>query len=348
MRTTSLALFAALAATAVCPAPAWAGSFFGDAIEIQILREQVHQGILVEQQLAAIRSGLATARENLTFVRSVYGGVNDFMHFNATTFAQEAKDYFLMNNPTIGDSAAFADDVVRRGMRGSFNPYPVNAQIDQYFLAECERRRSEARQLGFELTDCMDQEEFRRRKTERALPVTVAASGQSVADVYETMLSNRRIRDRMALEVRPAGPSDGLLYADTGRVDPAITSALLHESARSRMVEEQSMRMYIESLDQARPPSPGKLAQIGAASSAATAASVARLEEIQARQQARADARAAEEHAEAERLRQERAIRAYTFGRLLRNSITAGAPVPSREEAPATSSGAPSGSVPTM
>src|SRR5512135_1879728 len=114
-----LVIAAASCIAATLPSRATAGSIFGDAIEIQILREQIKQGILVEQQLSAIRTGVATARDNLAFVRSVYGGVNDFMHFNAATFAQEAKDYFLMNNPTIGDSAAFADDVARRGMRGN-------------------------------------------------------------------------------------------------------------------------------------------------------------------------------------------------------------------------------------
>ena len=48
--------------------------------------------------------------------------MNDFLHFNAAEFAQEAKDYFLMNNPTIGDAAAFADDRRAEGHQGELQP----------------------------------------------------------------------------------------------------------------------------------------------------------------------------------------------------------------------------------
>jgi hypothetical protein len=267
----------AVAATVALPASARA-TFFGDAIQIDILRENIQQTIQMTTQLEQLRQMLSSAQQTLSFTRSVYAGIQDLQHFDGGQFLDQSKAYFLQQNPPLGEAKYFGEDVVQHGPRGYFNAAPVNRAIERAdVFGEGRSGGSPSRPPQYDVNAALGfGSDFDRLVAARAR----AARSAGTPDLAP-----------FGTPPPPPSATEGLIDYQMMRSDPQLAAALSQARANSQVVATTAMEAYLKSLGA----SPGQAELLSARATSLTAAQVAQLNDTQAR------ALALREHEYAER-----------------------------------------------
>lgn len=245
--------FAAVLAALSAARPA-AATPAGDLVQIEILAETLQQGLTMSSQLATLRQAVTDARENISFMRSMYGLVSDFKNFDPGQFMTEAKNYFLAQNREIGDASALVADLRRYGLKGRFNASAINRRIrDANLYLEAN--------TGYRVIPY----DFKR-----ALGI-----GQDVDD----LLASPTFRQQEMSAAMPVSATSGLIEVELMQADGDAWAAALHQRAIARENAVQAMQIYAESLGA----SPGKSQQLAAQAAGITAAGVSQLSETSTR-----------------------------------------------------------------
>jgi hypothetical protein len=228
---------------------------FGDTIQVEILGETIKQTLTMEEQLTTLRQHLADARENIAFMRSMYGLVSDFRNFDPAQFMNEAKDYFIAQNRTLTDANNLFRDLQKNGLKGRFDASVLNRKIR---LANLYLEQN----TGYKVIPY---------DYKKALGI-----GQDVED----LLADPRFRKSQLTAPSVASPTRGIIDAELILADPQAYAGALHDRAIARDRAVQAMQVYAESLGA----SPGKAQQLGAQAASLTAAGVAQVSETTSRQ----------------------------------------------------------------
>ena len=333
--TRSPRLLALLLLMAAMPARA---TIFGDAVQVKILAETVKENINLSAQLSELRAALTVARENLAFVRSVYGGINDLMHVNAEEELRDARDYFIAHQSGVSDALGLGQDIARHGVRGTFQAWPLNQQIDAFRTSkacdEYARRVSEVCTSGPRATAPLPppgcewiQCPLPRRSGEPSGSSDSARVGSydqgaarrlalSMDEVVESPEARRRLLTRAPQPVE----SEGLFIQGLLKTDPTIADGLLRERAMAQKNGTAAALIYQDSLEQQT--NSAKSQKLAAQASAISAQELAALRGIEARRLAREQARDTEQAIRDAEERRRVSSQSYYLGSLLYRALT--------------------------
>lgn len=248
-----------------------------NALQLQILMENVRQTLSMGDQLAQLQQTVTTARENLALVRSVYAGVNEFTSYKPEDLLKEGRRAFLSANPEIADALSLGQDLTRPlGEGGLGPPLSVNLGVDAYG------------------------DGARRREAAGAGPAHVydARAAWSVSREVQGLLDDAALQSSLARPPSVATAADGLFQLDMARADAGLAELYMRRQASALSAQEAALAVFKESTTA----TPGKAQQLAAQSGAMTAVGVARIQELEAKQlsllelqrQEEATARAAE------------------------------------------------------
>ncbi len=333
---------ALLVLLSMCPgaARAW---FVGDAIQIQILEENVKQTLDLRQQLSQLGSVLQTTRDNLEFARSTYVLAQDVIHFNPDQFLREAQAYFYAHNPELAAAKDLASDVSRNGVKGTyFNAGPLNQQVAIF------TEDKEAKACG---CDCYGRPS--QGQPDACMPTCAAAHVRGypfagcdkatvAADASSSAIDReaaRRLSAATALTIedkdlrekllqRPSSPdaSDGLMLATLARTDPAAADALLRQRALAASARSEA-RALRQRLQQGNV-TVGDATMLAARTSSLAAEQLAAIRDDQAKQTAMEQRKlTAEEEARAQGAREMR-LHALHFSDMVFMSLSSRSGVP--------------------
>jgi len=272
-----------------------------NALQMQILMENVRQTLSMGDQLAQLQQTVTTARDNLALVRSVYSGVSEFTSYKPEDLLKEGRRAFLSANPEIADALSFGQDLTRPLGEGGLRPaLNVNLGVDAYGDAS------------------------RRREAAGAAPGPVydTRAAWSVSREVQGLLDDAAVQSSLSRPLPVATAADGLFQLDMARADPGMAELYMRRQAGALSAEAAALAVFKESTTA----SPGKAQQLAAQSGAMTAVGVARLQELEGKQlsllelqrQEEATARAAE--------RQERDAAWERIGTSMKESFRRAAP----------------------
>lgn len=272
-----------------------------NALQMQILMENVRQTLSMGDQLAQLQQTVTTARDNLALVRSVYSGVSEFTSYKPEDLLKEGRRAFLSANPEIADALSFGQDLTRPLGEGGLRPaLNVNLGVDAYRDAS---RRREAAGAG-------------------PGPVYDTRAAWSVSREVQGLLDDAAVQSSLARPLPVATAAEGLFQLDMARADPGMAELYMRRQSGALSAEAAALAVFKESTTA----SPGKAQQLAAQSGAMTAVGVARLQELEGKQlsllelqrQEEATARAAE--------RQERDAAWERIGSSMKESFRRAAP----------------------
>jgi len=251
-----------LAATALLLAGSAQAQFVdpaANALQLQILMENVRQTLSMGDQLAQLQQTVTTARDNLALVRSVYAGVSEFTSYKPEDLLKEGRRAFLSANPEIADALSFGQDLTRPLGEGGLRPaLNVNLGVDAYGDAA---RRREAAGAG-------------------PGPVYDARAAWGVSREVQGLLDDAAVQSSLARPLPVATAAEGLFQLDMARADPGMAELYMRRQAGALSAEAAALAVFKESTTAA----PGKAQQLAAQSGAMTAVGVARLQELEGKQ----------------------------------------------------------------
>lgn len=253
-----LCLLFALATLLLAPS-ARAQLVTSDPMNQLIFWENVTHTTQLAQSLEQLRQTTVAAKENLSLVRDVYAGVNEFLHFDPKDFLESGKSYYLTKSG-VGDLVVDARSGIEGGSGGRFNPYQLVQRVDMY---GDQSRRMDAR--------------------EDAVPLPYDADAAlGISQDLNALIDHPGYQKRLLGEPPPPTAAEGLLLFDAARADPQLAQALVYERTHSKEAETRAMKLYLESLGA----SPGKAQQLAATASTMTAAELASVNDKLAQQTA--------------------------------------------------------------
>jgi hypothetical protein len=232
-----------------------------NAVQLQILAENVKQSISLSSQLTQLQQSVTAARENLDLARSVYAGVSEFTSYSPEDFLREGRDYFLAANPELSNALAFGQELTRPVGEGGLLPRrALHVGVDAY---GDERRRREAAPAGL------------------GTPYDSRAAWGLSREV-NAVLDDVAMKASLVRPPTVSTAAEGLLAFDMARTEPGLLELYMRRQASALSAQEAAMAVFKEST--AGRPSPGKAQQLTAQSSAMTAVGVSRLAEMEAKQ----------------------------------------------------------------
>jgi hypothetical protein len=272
-----------------------------NALQMQILMENVRQTLSMGEQLAQLQQTVTTARENLALARSVYDGVSEFTAYKPDDLLKEGRRAFLAANPELADALSFGQDLSRPlGEGGLRPPLSVDLGVDAY--GDATRRREAARAgLG---------------------PVYDARAAWSVSREVQGLLNDAAVQSSLTRPVPIATAADGLFQLDMARADPGMAELYMRRQASALSAQEAALAVFKESTSAG----PGKAQQLAAQSGAMTAVGVARLQELEAKQLSLLELQRQEETTARAAERQERDATWERLGSSMRESFRRAAP----------------------
>jgi hypothetical protein len=247
---------------------------------------------------------------------------------------RDAREYFIAHQSGVAGALGLADDVARHGLRGAFQAWPINQQIDAFRTGrscdEYARRVHDVCASGSRATVPLPPAgcEFLRCPPRRlSQPTEIAGPGAyderaarrlalSIDDVVQDAESRRRLLARAP----PLVESEGLWIQGLLKTDPTIADGLLHERAAARRDATAAALIYQDSLE-ARTNS-AKSQKLAAQASALGAQELAALREIEARRLAREQARDTDQALRDAEERRRVSSRSYYLGSLLYRAMT--------------------------
>lgn len=272
-----------------------------NALQVQILAENVRQTLSMGDQLTQLQQTVTTARENLALVRSVYAGVSEFTSYKPEDLLKEGRRAFLSANPELADALSLGQELTRPlGEGGLGPPLSVNLGVDAYGDAA---RRLEAAGAG-------------------PAPVYDARAAWSVSREVQGLLDDAAVQSSLARPPPVATVAEGLFQLDMARADAGLAELYMRRQASALSSQEAALAVFKESTAA----SPGKAQQLSAQSGAMTAVGVARLQELEAKQLSLLELQRQEEAATRAAERQERDVAWERLGSSMRESFRRAAP----------------------
>jgi hypothetical protein len=315
---------------------------FGDAIQVNILKENVQENLNLTAQLVQLRSALSVARENLAFVRSVYGGINDLVHLNAEQELRDARDYFIAHQSGVPDALGLADDIARHGVRGTFQAWPLNQQVDAFRTSkDCDDYARRVREVctsgaramaplpppGCEWLQCSPRRQSGEAGTTELAgpsPYNQDAARRLAISMDEAVASPEARRQLLARAPQPV-ESEGLWIQGLLKTDPTIADGLLRQRAAARKNATTAALIYQDSLEAQT--NSAKSQKLTAQASAISAQELAAVREIEAHRLAREQARDTDQALRDAEERRRLSSQSYYLGSLLYRAL-AGQPDP--------------------
>ncbi|MCY1083769.1 hypothetical protein [Archangium lansingense] len=272
-----------------------------NALQLQILMENVRQTLSMGDQLAQLQQTVTTARENLALVRSVYAGVSEFTSYKPEDLLKEGRRAFLSANPELADALSLGQDLTRPLGEGGLRPaLNVNLGVDAYGDAA---RRREAAGAG-------------------PAPAYDARAAWSVSREVQGLLDDASVQSSLARPLPVATAAEGLFQLDMARADAGLAELYMRRQASALSAQEAALAVFKESTTAA----PGKAQQLAAQSGAMTAVGVARLQELEAKQLSLLELQRQEEATTRAAVQQERDAAWERLGSSMKESFRRAAP----------------------